>query len=53
MEFLFDFEEIWKKMYYYFRSSLEHFKNVDHRFTIILVSSLVFYEILRMYHVFL
>lgn len=54
MEFLFDFEEIWKKMCYYFRSSFELFKNVvDHRFIIILALLLVFYEILRMYHVFL
>lgn len=53
MEFLFDFEEIWKKMCYYFRSSLEHFKNVvDYRFIIILALLLVFYEILRMYTYF-
>lgn len=54
MEFLFDFEQIWKEMCYYFRSSLEHFKNVvDHRFIIILALSLFSYEILRTYYVFL
>lgn len=52
MDFLFDFEEIWKKMCYDFRSSFEHFKNVvDHRFIIILVLSLIFYEILRIFNV--